>query len=120
MADLTQIALKVQHRHVLEQDLQQSALYVLSFGNPNCKPIFSLSTAEGERIALSTALRETTSIMHFLKEIGAVMDIPACDKVIKCAVFEDNNGAIEVAKAPKMRPRTKHVAIKRHHFRSHI
>ena len=32
--------------------------------------------------------------------------------------FEDDNGAIGLAKAPKMRPRTKHIAIKCHHFRS--
>ena len=35
-------------------------------------------------------------------------------------MFEDNNGAIELAKAPKMRPRTKHADIKYHHFRSRV
>jgi hypothetical protein len=35
-------------------------------------------------------------------------------------VFEDNNGALELATAPKMRPRTKHIAIKYHHFRSSV
>ena len=39
---------------------------------------------------------------------------------MQCAVFEDNNGALEMAKTPKMRPRTKHIAIKYHHFRSHV
>ena len=57
--------------------------------------------------------------MHFLTEIGAVMDIPSCDGIIKCTVFEDNNGSIELAKAPNMRPRTKHAASNHHHFRSH-
>ena len=36
---------------------------------------------------------------------------------IKCNVFEDNAGAIELAKLPKLRPRTKHIAIQYHHFR---
>ena len=31
-------------------------------------------------------------------------------------VFKDNNGALELAKAPKMIHRTKHIAIKYHHF----
>ncbi len=35
-------------------------------------------------------------------------------------VFEDNNGALELAIEPKYRPRTKHIAIKYHHFREHV
>ena len=34
--------------------------------------------------------------------------------------FEDNTGALELSKVPKMRPRTKHINIKYHHFRAHI
>ena len=37
--------------------------------------------------------------------------------VVKCRVFEDNIGAIELAKLPKLRPRTKHIACQYHHFR---
>ena len=77
----------------------------------------ALSTAEAEHAALSTALRETMIITHFLKEIGAMMDVPSCDKIIKCTMFEDNNGAVELAKAPKTRPHAKYIAIKYHHFR---
>ena len=58
--------------------------------------------------------------MHFLREVSAVMNVADCGKTMKCTVFEDNNGALEMAKAPKMRPRTKHVAIKYHHFRTHV
>ena len=39
---------------------------------------------------------------------------------VKCKLFEDNNGAIELAKAPKICPRTKHITLKYHHFREHI
>jgi hypothetical protein len=35
-------------------------------------------------------------------------------------VYEDNRGAYELARAPKMRPRTKHIALKYHHFRKHV
>jgi hypothetical protein len=35
-------------------------------------------------------------------------------------LFEDNVGAYELAKAPKMCPRMKHIALKYHHFREHV
>ena len=60
------------------------------------------------------------TIFHLIKEISAVMDIPTCNKIIKCTTFEDSDGVIELAKAPKMRPRTKYTAIKHHHFTSHV
>ena len=37
--------------------------------------------------------------------------------LVRCTAFEDNTGAIELAKAPRLRPRTKHINIKYHHFR---
>ena len=40
--------------------------------------------------------------------------------VIKYTVFEDNNGAIATANVVKMTPRTKHIAVKYHFFKSHI
>jgi hypothetical protein len=36
---------------------------------------------------------------------------------VYCKAFEDNSGALELAKAPKMRPRTKHINFVFHHFR---
>ena len=59
-------------------------------------------------------------IIQLLRELHVVMDVGDCNKTMMCTVFEDNNGAIELAKTPKMRPRTKHVAIKYHHFRSFV
>ena len=35
-------------------------------------------------------------------------------------MFEDNIGAEELAKVPKNRPRTKHIAVKYHHFREAV
>ena len=37
-----------------------------------------------------------------------------------CTAFEDNSGALEIAKAPKMRPRTKYLNTKYHHFRDQV
>jgi hypothetical protein len=39
---------------------------------------------------------------------------------VHCKVFEDNAGTIEIATVPKMRPRTKHLNIKYHHFREEV
>ena len=38
----------------------------------------------------------------------------------RCRVFEDNVGALELANAHKLRPRTKHLAAQLHHFRQHV
>ena len=35
-------------------------------------------------------------------------------------VFEDNESAIAIANSSKFSPRTKHIAIKYHHFRQYI
>jgi hypothetical protein len=40
--------------------------------------------------------------------------------VVKCEVFEDNSGAVELSMVHKMRPRTKHINVKYHHFREHV
>ena len=37
-----------------------------------------------------------------------------------CRVFEDNVGALDLANTPKLRPRTKHLAVQLHHFRQYI
>ena len=39
---------------------------------------------------------------------------------IHCQVFEDNSGALEMAKNHKYRPRTKHLNVKYHHFRDYV
>ena len=46
-----------------------------------------------------------------------ITDIPP---QIHCTVFEDNSGALELARLPKMRPCTKHINQSFHHFREHV
>ena len=65
-------------------------------------------------------LRETTPLMHALREISEVIDVPECGTTMRCSVIEDKSGALELAKAPKMRNRTKHIEIKHHHFRNFV
>jgi hypothetical protein len=81
----------------------------------------ALSTTEAEYIALSQAMRELLPLRRLLLEIALAMELPGVkDSVIKSTVFEDNNGAIATAKSVKMTPRTKHIAVKYHFFKSHI
>ena len=35
-------------------------------------------------------------------------------------VFEDNNGALQLANTGNLTPRTKHIALRYHHFRSEV
>ena len=39
---------------------------------------------------------------------------------VHCTVCEDNSGALELARLPKMRPRTKHINQSFHHFREYV
>ena len=79
------------------------------------------STTESEYIALSTALRQTIPLMKLLTEIKQYLLIPVQTiPTIHCTLFEDNSGAIELAKVPKMRPRTRHINVKYHHFRKYV
>ena len=55
-----------------------------------------------------------------LNEIRKVYDISQEKPSINCTLFEDNNGALQLAKEPKYRPRTKHIALKYHHFRQYV
>jgi hypothetical protein len=56
--------------------------------------------------------------MQLLEElISFGVQLKAVLPTVKCKVFEDNVGAIELAKAPHMRPRNKQIDIQYHHFR---
>jgi hypothetical protein len=81
----------------------------------------ALSTTEAEYIALSQAMREVLPIIWLMEE-AKQQGIPVMNIIPKvhCKVFEDNAGAIEIANVPKMRPRTKHLNIKYHHFREEV
>jgi hypothetical protein len=77
----------------------------------------ALSTAEAEYIALSQALRETLlSRTSLMKEINVIFPLylPSPRFVIK--VRENKQPCIGMTQNPKFSPRTKHIAIKYHHF----
>jgi hypothetical protein len=81
----------------------------------------ALSTTESEYTGLSYALRSAIPIMEQLKEMKEHgFRIKTAVPKIHCRVFEDNSGALEIAKTHKYRPRTKHINVKLHHFRSYV
>ena len=81
----------------------------------------ALSSTESEYTGLSYALREAIPIMDLLKELKAAgFPIRSSNASVRCKVFEDNSGALEMAKTHKYRPRTKHINVKLHHFRQYV
>ena len=59
-------------------------------------------------------------MMEHLEQLEKTLNIESKRPSVKCKVFEDNNRAIELSKAPNIRPHTKHIALKYHHFREHV
>ncbi len=81
----------------------------------------ALSTLEAEYIALSTAMREFLPMHRLLRELGKEMKLKLEQKgLLHSVIFEDNNGCLGLATAPKLTPRTKHIAVKYHFFKDHI
>eukprot|EP00957_Ditylum_brightwellii_P133038 10144351-Ditylum_brightwellii.AAC.1 len=80
-----------------------------------------LSTTESEYAALSQAMREAIPLIELLNEIRDCIRVSEDRKAeFKCTVFEDINGCIGLANCLRMRPRTKHIGIKYHNFRSKV
>jgi hypothetical protein len=81
----------------------------------------ALSTTEAEYIALSQAIRELIPMRTLFQEVGDALNLKCAQPtILHSTVFEDNNGALAQATSPKLTPRTKHIAVKYHHFRSKI
>ena len=81
----------------------------------------ALSTVEVEYLALSHSAREIIPTQELLQEIAQSFNfhIPRQTQ-IHCDIYEDNNGALELATTLKMRPRTKHIGVCYHHFRTKL
>ena len=80
----------------------------------------ALSATESEHIVLSSALRDVIPIKGAIEDINRAYKLKSSTPIIICKLFEDNNSALELANAPKIRPRTKYIAVKYRHFRSHV
>ena len=101
--------------------------YVLSYcGMPvlwasQLQSIIALSTTEAEFVGMSRALQDTLPVVWILQEMKTRgLPVHATKAQVHCRVFQDNSGAIEIANNPKYRPRTKHINVRYHFFRSHV
>ena len=75
-------------------------------------------------------MRDVLPFASILKEIEFVLKIQSDALMVLCGIFfnpvitlmvyKENQGAIALAVSPQMRPRTKHTAIKYHHFWSFV
>jgi hypothetical protein len=81
----------------------------------------ALSSTEAEITGLSYSLREAIPIIRILQEMHE-LGYPVTDGQTKvhCKVFEDNSGAIEIARIHKIRPRTKFLNNRLFHFRTFV
>ena len=82
----------------------------------------ALSTLHSKYLALSHSVRALLPLKSIIKE---VIDYFGIDRekmkfVSRSTIYEDNNGAIVVAKNPRMTPTSKHIAVKYHWFRQHV
>jgi hypothetical protein len=99
---------------------------IFAYGVPVCwgsklQTEIALSTMESKYIALSTATREVLGLRNLLEEISNEMDVSKTFWFITLSpIFEDNNGALALAKSPTLTPRSKHFATKYHFFKSHL
>ena len=69
---------------------------------------------------MSQALRETIPLNNLMKEINEVFPLHIPEPKFVMKVYEDNQSCIAMSKNPKFTNRTKHIAIKYHHFRKNV
>jgi hypothetical protein len=80
----------------------------------------ALSTTEAEYIALSQAMRDLIPMRTIMHEMSTVFGYTVQQAITHSTVFEDNKGCVDLIAAPTMRPRSRHISIKYHHFREHV
>ena len=81
----------------------------------------ALYTTEAEYIALTYLLHDKIPMMQLLREMkGNGLSRLSTSPEVHCQSFKDKSGALELAHAPKMGPRTKHINQVYHHFRDFV
>ena len=79
----------------------------------------SLSTTEAEYIALSHIMRELIPFTGLFEELNEILHKEKLKLTVKCKLFEDNNRALESARASTYRSK-KHIVLTYHHFRNFV
>ena len=58
--------------------------------------------------------------MNLIKELNSALDFGMKDKDLQCNLYEDNTSCITMAEGQRFTPRTKHISLKYHWFRTFI
>src|SRR5215471_17390436 len=74
----------------------------------------ALSSTEAEYMALAQAVKELLWVLQFFDDLGIT------DIINRNTIYEDNQGAIALAKSPEYHARTKHIDIQYHFIREHV
>lgn len=104
----------------------RSGFVITYAGCPICwgsklQTLVALSTTEAEYISASNALREVIPLMHITREARDLnIKLPDSPALVFCRLFEDNEGALAMLRTHKVRPRTKHLSTRVHHFVQHV
>ena len=109
----------------VENFLSRTGFGILSAGCPviwssKLQTKIALSTAEVEYFAMSQVLRKALPVQRLAKEINCIVTLFTPTTNFCLTVHEDNISSISMAESLKFTPRTKHIAIKYHHFRSKV
>lgn len=81
----------------------------------------ALSSAESEHNAMSESLRCVIHLVELMDDAKAIgWEVATAAPRVHCKVFEDDSAALEVARMPKMRPQTKCIGMRMHHFREFV
>ena len=65
-------------------------------------------------------MRNIIPLIDQVKEMNNIFGSNSPKVDVHCTLFEDNNGALELAMKPWYRPRTKHIAVKYHHSQDRV
>ena len=85
--------------------------------------LIALSSAESEYIALSAGMRSLIHMRALLQEVCSKFNLSYGDRISTIStVFEDNRACklLATTDPPRLTPRSKHIAIRYHWFRSHL
>ncbi len=70
---------------------------------------------------MSQSPREVIPVMNLLQEMREQdYQVIYTKPHVYCKIFEDNSGSLELARLPKLHPRTKYINVCYHHFCKHV
>jgi hypothetical protein len=84
------------------------------------KTEMALSTAKAEYIAMSSALCKVIPLMTLMNKLHTIFPLHINKPNFFCEVHEYNQSTIKMAISDKLTPQIKHIALKYHHFCSHV